>query len=798
MHQMGLRVGRLPLRWLWFAALLATGHPLATPQSLSVPNPPRVDTAGFSVKVKPILASTCAACHNARISSGDLDLTPYLDPATLASGRRVWEEIAHKVEAGEMPPKGIPRPPQAELSAMATFLRGEFGKADAAMTPDPGRVVARRMNRSEYRNTIRDLLAVDFRAEKDFPTDDSGYGFDNIGDILTVSPVLMEKYLEAAEAISSRAMGADPLPAKPIETTCDLKTNTLRRLGYDTVEASQRIDFDGDYTVRFGFPGTRGPLGKPVKMAFSMDGRVLDTMDVETKPSKLVYFDPFSDGEMRLYLPAGDHVFRAAFQDDDFIKTIANDRDAYNKDRNKFIGSITFIGPYPSKVEKTSRKKILICDPASGRACVENILTNLARHAYRRPVAKAEVAGLMKFVPMAEARGESTEQGIQLALEAILVSPDFLFRIEHDPDPTDAGKIHRLSDFELASRLSYFLWSSMPDDELRNLAESGTLHEPAILETQVKRMLADDKAGALSANFAGQWLEIRNLGSINPDPKKFPEWTPALREDLRNETNLFFQYALRENRPISEFIDARYTFLNESLARFYGIDGVKGPDFRKVELTTPQRGGVITQAGVLAVSNSYPNRTSPTLRGKYILGNILGTPPPPPPPDVPVLDDSVVGTAVSMRKQLEAHRSDPYCASCHSKMDVLGFGLENYDAIGKWRTMDGKFPIDAQGTMPDGRSFQTAAEMRTVLLDSLPLFSRCLTEKMMTYALGRGMQPYDNRELDRIDKALAAGGYRFQTLLYEIVRSLPFQSRRGESAPLAAGNREEPGERVHR
>ena len=702
-----------------------------------------------------------------------------------------------------MGPRGR-RPQFRWLGCAALLLVAGYPLATPQSLPvsnpsrDPGRVVAKRLNRNEYRNTIRDLLAVDFRAEKSFPTDDSGYGFDNIGEILTVSPVLMEKYLEAAEAISSRAMGADPLPAKPIEATCDLKTNTLRRLDYDTVEASQRIDFDGDYTVRFGFPGTRGPLGKPVRMAFSMDGRVLDTMDVETKPSKLVYFDPFSDGEMRLYLPAGDHVFRAAFQNDDFIQTIANDRDAYNKDRNKFIGSITFIGPYPSKVEKTSRKKILICDPASGPACVENILTNLARHAYRRPVAKAEVAGLMKFVSMAEARGESAGQGIQLALEAILVSPDFLFRIEHDPDPTDAAKIHRLSDFELSSRLSYFLWSSMPDDELLSLAGSGTLHEPAVLDAQVKRMLTDNKAAALSANFAGQWLEIRNLGSINPDPKKFPEWTPALREDLRNETNLFFQFVLRENRPISEFIDARYTFLNESLAKFYGIDGVKGPDFRKVDLTTPQRGGVVTQAGVLAVSNSYPNRTSPTLRGKYILGNILGDPPPPPPPDVPVLDDSVVGTAVSMRKQMEAHRSDPYCASCHSKMDVLGFGLENYDAIGRWRTMDGKFPIDAQGTMPDGRSFKTAAEMRTVLLASLPQFSRCLTEKMMTYALGRGMQPYDNGALDRIDKALAANGYRFQTLIYEIVRSLPFQSRRGEPDPLAASNRQEPGERVHR
>src|ERR1017187_8065285 len=443
MHQMGLRGGRPRPRWLGFAALLITGCPLATPQSPSTPNPPRVDTAGFGAKVKPILVSSCAACHNSKVSSGDLDLTPYLDAANISSGRRVREEIAHKVEAGEMPPKGMAPPPQAEMAAMATFLRAEFGKADDTMKPDPGRVVARRMNRNEYRNTIRDLLAVDFRAEKDFPTDDSGYGFDNIGQILTGCPVLMENYLEAAEAISSRAMGADPLPPKPIETTCDLKTNTLRRLDYDTVEASQRIDFDGDYTVRFGFPGRRGPDGQPVKMAFSMDGRVLESIDVETKPSKLVYFDPFSDGEMRLYLPAGDHVFRAAFQDDDFIQTIVNDRDAYNKDKNKFIGSITFIGPYPSKVEKTSRKKILICDPASGRPCVENILTNLARHAYRRPVAKAEIAGLMKFVSMAESRGESTGQGIQLALEAILVSPDFLFRIEHDPDPADARTVHR-------------------------------------------------------------------------------------------------------------------------------------------------------------------------------------------------------------------------------------------------------------------------------------------------------------------------------------------------------------------
>jgi hypothetical protein len=319
----------------------------------------------------------------------------------------------------------------------------------------------------------------------------------------------------------------------------------------------------------------------------------------------------------------------------------------------------------------------------------------------------------------------------------------------------------------------------MPDDELLALAEANKLHEPAVLDAQVTRMMTDPKAAAFADNFAGQWLEVRNLDSLTPDPQKFPAWTPELKEEFRTETRMFFQYVLSENRPLTDFIDARYTFLNEHLAKYYGVPGVKGPDFRKVDLDTDQRGGVLTQGSVLAVS-SYPNRTSPTIRGKYILNNLLGTPPPPPPPDVPLLDDSKVGSDVSLRKQLEAHRANAVCASCHSKMDVLGFGLENYDAIGKWRTMDGKFPIDVGGTMPDGKSFTTAAEMRTVLLASLPQVSRCLTEKIMTYALGRGIQPYDTRTLDQIQRTVAADGYRFQTLIREVVVSLPFQSRRGE------------------
>ena len=320
----------------------------------------------------------------------------------------------------------------------------------------------------------------------------------------------------------------------------------------------------------------------------------------------------------------------------------------------------------------------------------------------------------------------------------------------------------------------------MPDDELLTLAETNKLHDSTLLDAQVKRMLADKKAAAFADNFAGQWLEVRNLDVITPDPDKFPEWTQGLKEDFRTETRMFFEYVLTQNRPISEMINARYTFLNESLAKFYAIEGVKGPDFRKVDLTTDQRGGILTQGAVLAVS-SYPNRTSPTIRGKYVLSNVLGTPPPPPPPDVPALDVSKVGSDISLRKQLEAHRANPVCASCHSKMDVLGFGLENYNAIGKWRTMDGKFPVDVGGTMPTGKSFQTAAEMRAVLeADSMPQITRCLTEKVMTYALGRGMQAYDNRTINQITKKVDSDGQRFQTLIYEVVRSLPFQSRRGE------------------
>jgi mono/diheme cytochrome c family protein len=736
--------------------------------------------ASFESKVQPVFSRNCAPCHNDRLASGGLNIGPYTSSASILDRREEWERILHKIRTGEMPPKGLPRPSADKIDAIRKFVEEKWEAADRSVAPDPGRVTARRLNRNEYSNTIRDLLGVDFRADKDFPTDDSGYGFDNIGDVLTISPVLMEKYISSAERIAARAVGADPLPKKPLTAEYSKTNNLLRRVDFSTADATHRVDWDGEYVIRIGLPGERAEDAKPVPLAIWMDGKKLDEKLVETKPSKLVYFNPYSEEEFRLYLPEGDHNFRVAFVNDDFVKGLSK-KDAYNTKKNKYIGSMLFVGPYPSKVEKASRKKILICDPNTrgdpgGDACVVRIVSGLARRAYRKPVTKGEVDSLVRFVNLAKAEGQSVEQGIQLAIQAMLVSPNFLFRIERDS--ANPAKPHPITDIELATRLSYFLWSSMPDDELLKLAELGKLR--ANLDAQVKRMLDDPKSAAFADNFAGQWLETRNLDSVKPDPQKFPEWGPELRDAMKTETRMFFDSVLRENRSLMEFLDAKYTFLNGPLAKHYGIEGVTGPEFRKVELNTPERGGILTHGSVLTVS-SYPTRTSPVIRGKYVLQNILGTPPPPPPPDVPALDEAAVGTAGSMRQQLEKHRSNAVCASCHSRMDVLGFGLENYDATGKWRTVDGKFNIDSTGTLPNGKSFANPAELRSLLKSDMTEFSRCLTEKMLTYSLGRGLERYDRKAVDEITRKLAASDYRFQTIIYEIVHSLPFQQRRGET-----------------
>jgi hypothetical protein len=744
------------------------------------------DNNGFQNTVRPVIVKNCVACHNPSLTSGGVNLVPFTNGGTVVSERAAWEKILRKIESGEMPPKGVPRPDPAAVDALVHFLNAEFDKADRSLAPDPGRVTARRLNRTEYSNTIRDLLGIEFHADEDFPSDDLGEGFDNIADVLSISPLLMEKYVAAAERIAARAIGNVPLP-KPVTASYDPKDHNLRRVDVDTIEAVHRIDFDGDYDVLIGLPGARSADSPPVRLAFWMDGKLLHQVTTETKPSNLVYFSPFSEEHFRLSLPEGEHTFRAGFLDDTFIKTLP-EKDYYRSAKNKYPGTITITGPFASTAERTGRKQILVCDPQSGNDCVARIISTLARRAYRRPPTKAEVDALVRLSTTAKQQGEGVEEGIQLALEAMLVSPNFLFRIERDPSPTDVARVHRVDDFELATRLSYFLWSSMPDEELLRTAESGILHDPGTLDAQIKRMLADPRSAALAENFAGQWLEIRNLDSIKPDPDRFVRWGPELKTAMKTETLMFFSYVLQQNRPLSDFLDARYTFVNERLAKFYGIPGVTGPEFRRIELATDQRGGILTQASVLTVS-SYPTRTSPTIRGKYLLNNILGTPPPPPPPDVPALDASKVGSEVSLRKQLEEHRNNAVCASCHSKMDVLGFGLENYNGIGKWRTVDGKFPIDSSGTLPGGKSFATPAELKQILAAQMPEFARCVTEKMMVYALGRGLQPYDGSTIRGIDERLQKDNYPFRNLIYEIVHSLPFQSRRGElvtSKPSAA------------
>ncbi|HET9220239.1 MAG TPA: DUF1592 domain-containing protein [Terriglobia bacterium] len=741
-------------------------------------------TPTYESAVIPVLRGTCVQCHNENLASGGVNLKPLERRESFAAEREQWETVLRKLKTGEMPPPAVQKP--EGLASMVRVIESELDRLDRNTRPDPGRVTARRLNRTEYRNTIRDLVGVEFQASQEFPTDDSGEGFDNIADVLTVSPLLAEKYLAAAERISARALGLVKLP-KPISASyaADVgggqlagTTGAARRTGTSFIERVHRIEYDGDYVIQAGLSGHRGPEGKPVNMGFWMDGTLLYSEEVATTPPKSVYFSPYEVKEFKVFLPEGLHTFRLGFMNDEIGASFPRAK-AFDSSANKYPHYIGILGPEAPAAPPASRNKILICDPASGRACVERIVTSLARRAYRRPTKPAEVASLMKLVDLARNEGMDVERGIQTALTAVLVSPDFLFRIERDAEPRNPTATHRVSDIELASRLSYFLWSSTPDDELLSLAESGKLSTPVVLDGQVARMLSDSRSSALADNFAGQWLETRNLDSVKPDPERFPEWSGELKEAMRTETRLFFDSVLRENRPISEFLTARYSFLNESLARFYGIDGIKGAEFRRVELSSPERGGILSQASVLTVS-SYPTRTSVVIRGRYVLENILGSPPPPPPANVPPLDEESAGVVQSLRQQMEQHRANPTCAACHSKMDPLGFALENYDAIGKWRTMDGKFSIDTSGTMPDGTRFSGPAELRHALASRLPQFSEALTRKMLVYALGRGLESYDRRSVNAILSNWEKKDYRFQSLIFEIAHSLPFHSRRGE------------------
>lgn len=788
----------------------------------------------FRQKYQPFFADNCYGCHNAKKSAGGLNLEQYTESSAILAHRDTWENVLRRINAGEMPPKGVPRPDEAELRAVTGWLEGEFARADRNAPPDPGRVTARRLNRSEYNNTVRDLLGVDLRPADDFPQDDSGYGFDNIGDVLSLPPVLMEKYLTAAEKVARAALfGPEkmkPSLARPHSPPRNIVPSTTPLLDYDrtglslpnTLHITYRFPVEADYVLRIFLGGERPSSSEPIQLALWVDGKQVQTaiFDAEGKASFEDDRQDFSamTMEFRQRIGAGEHWVavsimniyeglppsyggpnpsqrpaprlpefkappRATPERVAILKKEFEARRAKKVPVNSVRASRMEIGgPYNQALgpSQSSLRAIYVCGHLDGNhieGCERKIVSSVTRRAWRRPVKQTEIEPLLKLVAQARELGDSFEEAISVAIQAVLVSPHFLFRIESDHVQAGAP-YHRIDQYELASRLSYFLWSSMPDEELMGLADRQQLDRPNVMDAQVRRMMRDPKAGALVENFGGQWLELRKLESVKPDTQKFPAYDEYLRLSMRRETELFLENILRADRPLYELIDADYTYLNERLARFYGVPGVQGPEFRRVGLRDlPQRGGILTQASVLTVS-SYATRTSPVLRGKWILENILNAPPPPPPPGVPALDEETAGSAASLRQRLEEHRKNATCASCHSRMDPLGFGLENFDAVGAWRTHDGKFPIDASGTLPNGKTFNGPRELKAIVLQQRDAFTEGVTEKILTYALGRGLERYDRPAIKKIAERTAADNYKISTLILEVVRSLPFQNRR--------------------
>jgi hypothetical protein len=829
--------------------LIASGacSAAAAADSLAAPS-----AASFDSTVQPFVKKNCYGCHNAKLKVGAFNIEALAAESSLGDHRDAWEMVIRRLKAAEMPPKPLPRPDPNSLQAVVKFLEDHYDQVDAHMPPEAGRVTARRLNRAEYNNTIHDLLDVKLDPADEFPQDDSGYGFDNIGDVLSLPPILMEKYLAAAEKISRAAVFGpdlikpsmlrltgtratiDPIygepPAEYDETGLDLP---------NSFHALHRFPVDADYDFRAVFNGVRPQGSEPIEVTLWIDGKALKTGSVSggRLPESAPWSQDFDSRSvvLRTRVSAGEHWVALAIPhyyeglparfrgphpstlppppDPDFAaffkppKSQAAERVAQYKVRlgngirdsrrvnSVRVSNVELVGPYDQQRTPSlaTARKIYVCGHLDGKhqpGCARRIVTHLAEQAFRRPVSNAEVDRYLKLFASEEANGGSFQDGIALAMEGLLVSPDFLFRIETTAAAPAMSRVSTsnpqpISQYALASRLSYFLWSSMPDAELLRSAERGTLRKPDVLKAQVERMLRDPRSAALAENFGGQWLEFRALESVKPDHDLFPAYDTYLRFSMQKETELFLESVFREDRSILDLVSANYTFVNERLARFYGIPNVKGPEFRKTDLSAvPMRGGVITQASVLTVS-SYATRTSPVLRGKWILENILNDPPPPPPP-VPNLDVSEVGTAVSLREQMEKHRANAVCASCHQKMDPLGFGLENFDAIGSWRTHDGQFDINSTGTLPSGQTFQGAAGLKSILLESRDEFAQCLVEKLLTYALGRGVERFDRPTIKAITRQVAANDYRFSALVFGIVNSVPFQMQ--QDAPPAPEN----------
>ncbi len=729
----------------------------------------------------------CIACHSGPNPSGGINVANDKTTAAVIKNRSTWENVSRNISDNHMPPATAPQPTAAERERMTGWIDGSFTKADCELH-DPGRVTLRRLNREEYNNTVRDLFGVDIRPADSFPTDDVGYGFDNIGDVLSLSPLLMEKYLNAAEKVVQSAILTPEDGSKPVRIPAGTMQHTIQGGPYSNngfllgtngdVHTEYDIQREGEYTVRVN-AAQQAAGTENAKMALHIDDAVVNTFDVAVRERNARTY------ELPMHLKAGKHRFAMEFTNDFYDEKAPKGK----QDRNLIVNYLELVGPpgLPKELP-ASHRRIMIAAPSATVTkdqAARKILTAFTARAYRRPVAPDEVDRLLKYTHLADKQGESFEGGIRVAVEAVLVNPNFLFHVELDPKPNEKSMRRNLTDFEFAARLSYFLWSSTPDEELSALAAKGKLQEPKVLEAQVKRMLKDPKSRALGQNFAGQWLQLRNLSQVRPDTARFPDWNDKLRASMKTETEMFFNAIVSEDRPLLDFIDAKYTYLNEPLAKHYGIAGVTGDQFRRVVLQGDQRGGLLTQASILTVT-SNPTRTSPVKRGKWVLDNLLGTPPPPAPPNVPKLADDNHGVLVgTLRQRMEQHRKDPSCASCHARMDPLGFGLENFDATGGWRTMDGDQTVDASGVLPGKVAFTGPAQLKTILMTKKTLFVHCLTEKMMTYALGRGIEHYDRCNIDSMVSTVAKNDYKFSALVNAIVESDPFRKRRGDDGGLA-------------
>ena len=721
----------------------------------------------------------CLGCHNDRTRTADLTLAG-VSATNVAAHAPVLEKVLQKVRAGEMPPTGRPRPDAASAANLVAWLETELDRS-AAAEPNPGAPAIHRLNRAEYRNAVRDLLGLDLDHARDLPADDSGYGFDNISDVLTVSPLHIEKYIAAARRISRLAAGTvTPRPVvekySPARGTANEAIDGLPPNERGGILFRHHFAFDADYSVTVRVRGRRAPGMPAPKLDVRVDGKRVRLVDADFDAQEAN--QGTRSFELRLPLAAGDHEIAAGFlteygKTEDSVTTVT---DGYSVDYVLVGGPYEATGPGDTE----SRRRIFVCRPAVGQAeesCARQILTSLARRVYRRPVTATDIDPLMTLFAMGRADGTSFDDGIEMALSGVLVSPSFLFRAASGPEGGAPGSIHRISDLDLASRLSFFLWSSIPDDELLVLAEQGRLGEPGVLEAQLTRMLADPKARALGENFGGQWLQLRNVADWAPDPERFEQFDEALRYAFQRETELFLEYLIREDRSVLELIDADYTFLNERLAGFYDIEGVEGGYFRRVPLDGAERGGILTHGSVLMVT-SYPTRTSPVLRGKWVLENLLGAPPPPPPPNVPALSDTAETSAGSLREALEAHRANPACGVCHSRLDPLGFALENFDAVGAYRTEDDGVPVEASGALPDGTAVNGSRGLRDVLLSRRQEFVETLADRLLTYALGRGLESYDRPAVRVIRRRVEAEDYRFSALVAAIVDSVPFRLRR--------------------